>query len=310
MRGSLKMKGGKTAVFPLSKNQVLHELQSLIFMIIGVAAVALGYVLFQLPYNIAAGGVSGIAIIVSQFVDWPIGLLYWVLNIPMLALGFIYLGRWPFLLRTLIASTLFSIFTDIFNGWLPHVLSPYPVSNDLLLSTVYGGIIGGIGGGFIYRAGSTMGGTGVVGRIIQNKTGLPLSQSYLFTDGTIILVAALLFGWEIGMYALIMLVLNGLASDYVLEGPSSTRTATIVTNYPQEMVQALTDRLHRGVSYWEITGGYTGQKRYMVVSTIYRPQVNDVKRVVADVDPHAFLTIGVAHQAMGNGFGAFPRSTT
>ncbi len=291
--------GGKR---PLSWNRVWYQIRLNLLMIVGACLVAFAYAMFQVPYNIAAGGVSGISIIVNHFMGWPVGLLYWLLNLPLLVLGFFYLGRWDFLLRTLVASTIFSIATDLFVVYMPHWLSQYPLTDDLLLSTIYGGIVGGIGGGLIYRAGGTMGGTGIIGRIIQMKTGQPLSQVYFYTDGLTIILAGLVFGWNIALYGFLMLFLNGLASDYTLEGPSSARTATIITNHPREVIDELLAQLHRGVSYWEVTGGYTGQKRYLVQTTVTRPQVGEVKQAVARIDPEAFVTIGVSHEAMGAGF--------
>jgi len=279
-----------------------YEVRLQILMIVGAMMVAFGYALFQVPHNIAAGGVSGISIILHHFVGWPVGLMFWLLNLPLLLLGFFQLGRWSFLLRTLVASTIFSVFTDVFIAILPQLMPQYPLTQDLLLSTIYGGIVGGIGGGLIYRAGGTMGGTGVIGRVIQRKTGQPLSQVYFYTDGLIILVAGLVFGWEVALYAFLMLFLNGLASDYTLEGPSSARTATIITNRPEAVVEAIMGHLHRGVSYWEVTGGFTGKPHYLVLCTVTRPQVGQLKKAIAKSDPDAFVTIGLSHQALGADF--------
>ena len=146
------------------------------------------------------------------------------------------------------------------------------------------------------------GGTSILGRIIQQKTGAPLSQIFLYTDGIVIFAAGLVFGWQLSLYALLTLFLSGLASDYTLEGPSSVRTATIITDDPEAVSRALIQTLGRGVSQWEITGGYTGQNHSMIFCTIYRPQVNELKRVVAEVDKKAFVVIGTAHQALGFGF--------
>lgn len=297
---------GQAEKRPLSWNRVWYQIRLYTVMVVGACMVAFGYAMFQVPYNIAAGGVSGISIIVNHYMGWPVGLLYWLLNLPLLVLGFFYLGRWDFLLRTLVASTIFSIATDFFVAYMPHMLSQYPLTDDLLLTTIYGGIVGGIGGGLIYRSGGTMGGTGIIGRIIQMKTGQPLSQVYFYTDGITIIIAGLVFGWNIALYGFLMLFLNGLASDYTLEGPSSARTATIITNHPQEVIAELLAQLHRGVSYWEVTGGYTGQKRYLVQTTVTRPQVGEVKQAVARIDPDAFVTIGVSHEAMGAGFAPMP----
>jgi uncharacterized membrane-anchored protein YitT (DUF2179 family) len=272
-------------------------------MTTGALVAALGYSLFQVPYNIAAGGVGGVAIIINHFTGWPVGAMYLIMNIPLLILGYFYLGRWPFVIRTILTVLIFSAATDLFLLYLPGLLPAYPLTGDILLSAIYSGLIGGVGGGLIYRAGSTIGGTAIVGRIIQQKTGVPLSQIYLYTDGMIVLTAGAVFGWEIALYAMLTLFLGGLASDYTLEGPSSVRTATIITNQPEVLSQALIKGLGRGVSQWQITGAYTGEAHAMLICTIYRPQVNDLKQIVGSVDPTAFVTIGIAHQAFGAGFG-------
>ena len=282
-----------------------REVQRLLILTIGAFLCALGYVLFEVPHHLSGGGLGGISIVINHFTGWAVGLLFWIMNLPLLLLGYFYLGRWRFVLRTLLGATIFAFATDFLAGYLPNVISAYPITDDLLLNAIYGGITSGIGGGLIFRAGSTLGGTAITGRIIQQKTGLPLSQCYLFTDGIIILGMGLVFGWQISLYAFLILFINGLAADYILEGASSTRTAMIITNHAQEMSNALMQKLERGVTYWEVTGGYTSQKRYLVLCTIYRPQVNQVKRIVADTDPEAFVTIGLSHQALGNGFVPF-----
>jgi uncharacterized membrane-anchored protein YitT (DUF2179 family) len=273
-----------------------------ILMTIGVLLAALAYSLFQVPYHIAAGGIGGLSIIINHFTGWPPGTLYFIMNVPLLILGFFYLGRWLFIIRTVVSVIIFSVATDVFVVYLPDLLPTYPLTEDVLLNAIYAGLVGGVGGGLVYRAGGTIGGTGIIGRIIQQKTGTPLSQVYLYTDGVIVLTAGAVFGWEIALYALLTLVLTGMASDYTLEGPSSVRTATIITNQPEALSQALMQGLGRGVSQWPITGGYTGETHAMLICTIYRPQVNDLKQIVGEVDPRAFVTIGVAHQAFGVGF--------
>jgi uncharacterized membrane-anchored protein YitT (DUF2179 family) len=281
---------------------IRQQLLRLLIVIVGALIAALGYSLFQVPFNIAAGGVGGISIIINHFTGWPVGTLYLVLNIPLMVLGFRYLGRWNFLSQSVIAVLVFSVSVNIFVEYLPVWLDQYPLTDDVLLSAIYGGIIVGIGAGLIYRSGATMGGTGIIGRILQRRTGMPLSQTYFYTDGVIILIAGLVFGWEIALYSLLTLFLNGLASDYTLEGPSSVRTVTIITNRPTTVSKALIEGLQRGVSEWQITGMYTGQSHSMLMCTVYRPQVSLLRQVVAEADRGAFVVIGTAHQAWGSSF--------
>lgn len=277
-------------------------LQRVLLLMTGVVIAALGFAVFQVPYDIAAGGVGGIAIIINHFTGWPVGTTYFVLTAPLLVIGFFYLGRWTFLSQTIVAATLFSFLTDIFLAYLPRYLDRWPITEDVFLSAVYAGVVGGIGTGFVYKAGATMAGSGIVSRIIQMKTGIPLSQLYLYVDGGVVVLAGIIFGWELALYAMLTLLLHGMASDYVLEGPSRARTATIVTTQPDAVKAALLTRLGRTVSHWETVGGYSGQARTMMICTFYRPQLSDFKRIMKEVDPEAFISIGVTQQAIGRGF--------
>ena len=282
--------------------KLMNQIQPLVIALVGATIAAFSYSLFQLPYNLAAGGISGIGIIISYFTGWPAGLPYFILNIPMMVLGFYYLGRWTFVGRTIFCVIWFSVATEFFVAYLPQYLDHFPLTDDLLLVAVYAGLVGGIGGGLVYRAGATMAGTGVIGRIIQLRTGMSLSQIYLYSDGAIVVAAGFIFGWEIALYAMLTLMLSGIASDYVLEGSSRARTATIVTQSSTEMVDALTMGLGRGVSYWQGTGGFSGSEQTIIHCTVYRPQVTDLKRIVAEVDPNAFVSVGITQAVMGGGF--------
>lgn len=284
------------------KALVMHELPNLLLILVGTALSSFGYVLFQVPHKVSAGGITGLALIFDHYVGVNLGLTFWLLSVPMVAMGFFYLGGWKFLIKVGFGATTFAIFIEVFTQVMPQVLPAWPLSADVLLSTVYGGVLGGIGGGLVYRAGGTMPGTGVVARIIQLRTSLPLSQVYMFFDGAILLAAGLTFGWEVVLYGFLMLFINGLASDYVLEGASTTRTVTVITDQPEAISKAFRSELRRNSSYWEVRGGWSGHQHYMVVSTIGRPQMQAVRRIVARTDANAFVTIGSSTTAYGTGF--------
>ncbi|RME09001.1 MAG: YitT family protein [Ardenticatenia bacterium] len=281
----------------------LYELfVQIVLIVAGAFIAAFGYVAFQMPFDLAAGGVSGIAILVNHFTGFPNGLFYMLVNIPLFALGFRHLGGRQFLWKTILAVILFSSAIDLLSFWLPRLFEPFPLARDMLLNALYAGVMGGIGGGLIYRAGGTIGGTAILGRIIQKKTGFPLSQVYFYSDGLIILSAGFVFGWELSLYAFLTLFLGGIVSDYVLEGPSSIRSVLIVTDNPQPLAKALIEETGHGVTAWQVVGGYTGETHTMLWCTINRPQVQTVKRVVAEIDPRAFMVIAQGHQALGYGF--------
>lgn len=275
---------------------------------VGTLVAALGFTVFQVPFKLAAGGVTGLGIILNQFISLPVGMIYLVLNVPLMILGFFQLGRWRFLVSSVLAVICFSFATDLFNVYLPTVTKKWPITDDLLLASIYAGVLFGVGMGLIYRAGGTIGGTSIPARILYERMGFPLSQSYLFSDGAIILLAGLVFRWEIALLAILSLVLSGIVSDLVLEGVSQVRTATIVTKKPDDVRLAIIYQLRRGVSLWSIEGGYSKSERTMVFCTILRSRVGDLKYTIATVDPDAFIIIGVAQQVVGGYGQRLPRS--
>lgn len=255
--------------------------------------------LFLAPAKIAPGGVSGSAIIINEFTGWPIGLTMLVLNVPMIVLGFLYLGRFAFLARTLYAVLVYNLGVDLLAPWLPAA----GITDDMLLNALYGGIVAGLGTGLVYRSGGTTAGTGTLSRVIQMKTGIPISQVYFLTDGGVILIAGLVFGWEAALYAMITLFVWGLAADYVLEGPSVVRMAFIVTDEPGAVAHALLDRLHLGVTTWPVEGAFTEHQHTILFCTVGRPRERALRAVVTEVDPHAFVVTGHGHQATGGMLG-------
>ena len=222
-------------------------------VILGSILAAFGYAAFQVPHAIAAGGITGLVIVAKPWLPISVGLAVWLMNVPMLALGFRYLGRWTFLVRTVLAVTSFSCSSDALLRWLPTHAERWPLTDNVLLAAVYAGVLGGLGLGLVFRAGSSLGGTGVIGRILQARLGVPLSSIYLCTDGAIIALAGLVLGWESALVALVTLFLSGMASDHALEGPSTVRTAFIVTSRPEIVVASLIAALGRGTTSWPAT---------------------------------------------------------
>jgi uncharacterized membrane-anchored protein YitT (DUF2179 family) len=194
----------------------------------------------------------------------------------------------------------FSIAAEAFSAFMPRNMHTFPITQDLLLNSIYGGLFFGLGVGIVFRYGGNFGGTVIPARILHNKTGYPLSQTFFYMDGGIILLAGFVFGWELAMLGMLSLFVGGMATDFVLEGVSQVRTITIVSENPTMLKHAILSDLGRGISYWEVTGGYSDRKYTMLFCTITRAQVQDLKAIVADNDPDAFLVVGVAQQAVGS----------
>jgi uncharacterized membrane-anchored protein YitT (DUF2179 family) len=270
-------------------------LRGFFFLTIGSLIAAVNVNLFLAPSELAPGGVSGAAIILNKFTGWPIGLRMLGMNLPLLFVGFKYLGRFNFLFRTLYVVLLYSMGVDL----LAPLLPAGGVTDNLILNALYGGVVGGIGTGLIYRGQGTSGGTGVIGRVLQLKTGFPISQLYLFTDGGIVILAGWAFGWDKALFALVTLYVWGIVADQILEGPSVVRTAMIVTDHPKEVAEAVFERLRLGITAWPAKGMFTEEEHTVLFFAVSRPNVNALKSVVLDVDRQAFIVIAHGHQTVG-----------
>jgi uncharacterized membrane-anchored protein YitT (DUF2179 family) len=279
------------------------------FLIIAAAFIqALSLRLFFIPANLASGGVTGISQLINHFTGWPIGLMILLGNIPLFALGWRFLGGYRFALRTAVAIFMLSTFTDLLvqtplfapNGPAARLIDD--LHGDLLLSALYGAIVSGIGYGLVYRARGTSGGSDVLARILNHYRGVPMTQSYLLVDTAVILGAGFVFGWKAALYAMISLYVSGLVAESTLEGGGTVRTAMIVTSEAEAIAGRVLEELERGVTILEGTGAYTGAERPVLYCVITRAEVASLKAIVHEVDPRAFMVIGISHEALGEGF--------
>ena len=269
-----------------------------ILITIGTFLQAFAIRMFLVPGHLVSGGIGGLAQLINFYTGFPIGVMILIGNIPLLIIGWRHLGGKRFALRTAYAVITVSFFTDILVLFLPE----QGVSSDLVLNTLYGGVIIGIGYGLVYRGQGTSGGTDILVRIITNWRSIPISQSYLITDSVIILLGGLTYSWPNALYAIIMLFISGIAAEITTEGPNVTRTAFIITSNPDQVSQSILVDLERGVTAINATGAYTGSERTMLYCVITRSEVNILKSLVHEADPNAFIVIGQAHEVLGEGF--------
>lgn len=264
--------------------------------------------LFFVPANLASGGVSGISQLINHFTGWPIGMMIFFGNIPLFLLGWRFLGGRQFALRTAFAVVTYSLFTDVLlrsaffasNGAATKLI--HDLQGDIFLNALYGAIVSGVGYGLVYRARGTSGGSDILARILNHYRSVPMTQSYLIVDTLVILGAGFVFGWKSALYAMIALYVSGLVAETTLEGGGTVRTAMIVTREPEAVSNRVLEELERGITVLEGTGAYTGVQRPVLYCVISRAEVASLKAIVQEVDPQAFMVIGVAHEALGEGF--------
>jgi len=300
------------AVHPFSSSSIKQILKSLfgppdfswktiqeyLFIILGALVQALSMRLFLIPALLVSGGISGLAQILNHFTNWPIGLMVFVGNVPLFILGWRYLGGARFAKRTALSVALFSLFTDLLVFFIPAS----GVTDDIVLDCLYGGITLGIGLGMVYRGQGTSGGSDILGRILNHRLGISISQAYMITDTLVVLAGGFAFDWEKALYGLLVIYVSGLAAEAMSEGSAIFRTVMIITTHPEAVQKSILEVLERGVTILEGTGAYTGADRPVLYTVITRSEVNQLKELVRESDPRAFVVIGQAHEALGEGF--------
>jgi uncharacterized membrane-anchored protein YitT (DUF2179 family) len=275
-----------------------QSLRDYVFILAGASIQALAMRLFLIPGLLVSGGVSGVAQLIQHYTGWPIGLMVLVGNLPLFLLGWRYLGGRRFITRTIFAIVTFSLLTDAFAWFIP----PAGMTQDLVLNSLFGGVMLGAGLGLVYRGQGTSGGSDIIGRILNHRFSIPISQSYLLTDTIVVLAAGLVFDWEHALYGLVMIYVSGLAAEVAAEGTDVFRTAMIVTAKPQEVAEQILSEMERGVTFLTGRGAYTGEERQVLYCVVTRSEVSQLKALVKEQDAGAFMVIGQAHEALGEGF--------
>ncbi len=283
-----------------SSRRFLSLLLDYALISIGAIIQAVGLRLFLVPADLASGGVSGISQLINHYTHWPIGLMVLIGNIPLFILGWRFLGGPRFAFRTALAIVVYSLVVDL----IPHlnILPAQGLTDDIFLNSLYGAVVSGVGYGLVYRARGTSGGSDILAQILNHYRSVPITQSYLMVDSAVILAAGFVFGWKQALYAIVTLYVSGIVSETVLEGPGTIRTALIVTNEPEAVAQRVLTDMERGITILQGKGAYTGTDRPVLYCVISRAEVSQLKAILQEVDPKAFMVIGQAHEAVGEGF--------
>lgn len=279
--------------------------RDILIIMLGTLVQAVGLRIFLVPANLASGGVSGISQIINHFTGWPIGLMVFIGNVPLFLLGWRFLGGSKFAIRTAFAIITYSIFVDSLL-WLPF-FPQNGLTDDLVLNSLYGAVVSGVGYGLVYRGQGTSGGSDILARILVYWRGIPVTQSYLMTDTVVILAAGLVFGWKQALYAIITLYVSGLVVDTTMEGGGTVRTALIITQEPKAVADQILNEMNRGVTMMSVTGGFTGEQRQVLYCVLTRSEVPLLKNIVHEADEKAFMVVGAVHEALGEGFMPFRR---
>lgn len=273
------------------KKRVLRVLQKYFFLLAGSILAAAGLEFFLIPNRIIDGGIVGISIIASYLSQIPLGLFTFFLNIPFLIFGYKQIGK-SFVLSSVFSISCFSFFVSIFH--------PIPgLTDDVLLATVFGGIILGIGVGLIIRNGGSLDGTEIIAIILNKRTILSVGQIVMIFNVFILSSAGLVFGWDRAMYSLIAYFIAYKAIDIIIEGLDEAKAAMIISDYAEEIAETIMARLGRGVTFLDGRGAYGNEKKNIIYSVITRLEIAKLKAIIYDKDENAFVTINDVSDVMG-----------
>ncbi|SHE87553.1 YitT family protein [Desulforamulus putei] len=278
----------------MARKECLRFCKRAVFLTLGALITAVGLELFLIPNKLVDGGIIGISIMASYLTKLPLAVFIVGLNIPFLILGYLHIGK-TFALSTLYSVSALAYFTTL--------LHPFPAfTNDILLGTVFGGIVLGIGVGLILRYGGSLDGTEITALIISPRFCFSVGEVVMFFNIFILGSAGFVFGWENAMYSLIAYFIAYKTIDLVLEGFDESKSVMIISDRSQEISEAILHRLGRGVTHFYAKGGFTQEDKEVLYCVVTRLEISKLRNIVYDFDPEAFLAIEEVHDVQGGRF--------
>ncbi len=269
--------------------------RDILFIILGTFMMSAGINMAYDPLGIVNGGVTGLGIIIKSFVGIPIWITNLALNIPIFIFSFFLLGR-KSTVRSLLGSALLTVFLAILPSFSLF-------GEDILLASIFGGIISGAGIGLVFLTSSTTGGTDMLAALIQRKLRhYTIPQVMFVVDGLVILAGLAAFGITNSMYAIITIFVTNKVSDAILEGFKFAKIAYIVTEHGREIADEVMRELDRGVTGFDATGMYSGNHKDVLMCAVSRKEIVKLLDIVNKNDPAAFVTVNDAREVCGEGF--------
>lgn len=268
-------------------------------IVLGAVIYSAGINCFTAPNDIAPGGISGLATVISYLTDHAvsIGLVFGIINIPLIIAGFLSLGK-ALMAKTVLAVAVTTVCTDILSGLFPAY------AGDRIIAAVFGGVLMGAGLGLVYSRDGTTGGTDIINKIIQKaKPHLSLGFIMMITDAVVVLVSILAFGnLESGLYAIIAIFVSSRLMDSILYGGREGKAVLIFSEKAEEIGKAITTSIARGATFLKGQGVYTGADKNVICCAVPKNEYVKLKRIVKEFDTKAFIITATADEVLGEGF--------
>lgn len=273
-----------------------NKLNSLLFVILGAIIMALGLEYIVIPNGLLDGGITGISIMLSKLFGISVGTFLLIINLPFVWIGYKKIGK-TFAINTAVGIAVLSITTTIL-----HKMHVESITDDLLLATILGGIVLGIGVGLVIKSGGSLDGTEISALILDNKVPFSVGQIILVINIVIFSIAIAFYSLEVAVYSLLTYFIASKAIDIIQEGLDTSKSVYIISDYPDEMAEAIQKRLGRGVTFLKGRGGYSLDEKRVILSVITRLEEQKLKTIVSEVDDDAFVIINNVSEVKGGNF--------
>ena len=281
---------------PFSKKWFL----SYSFLLFGTFILGIGYAFFLTPYKIVPGGIYGISIVLHHKFGFPVGLAALCFNLPLTLIGLKILGP-RFGIKTFVCFILTALFTDGLVFFLGE--DPLNLHDEVLLASIFGGAIMGLGAGMIFKSRASSGGSDVIASILSKYTKIPLGQQLMIVDSIIVIFGFLVFhDWKIPLYSWLTIFVMGKVIDVILRGFSDDKTVFIISEKSEDIRHAIIYDLNRGGTIFDGKGMFTKEKKEILYTVVNRREVPDLVQFIFNIDPAAFISIQDAHEIIGKGF--------
>lgn len=281
-----------------------HKYKWILSTILGSTIFAAGFSLFLLPNEMSSGGVSGFALVITELLGFgSVGLISVIINLPLFIAGGLKIGR-RFFFGSLLGMLLSSLLIDLFS------LIPVPASEPLL-ACLYGGVLTGIGLGMVFLAGTSTGGSDILIRLLKLKyRNVPIGQISMAIDAVVVVLTGLVFH-DMGkaLYTGVAAFIVGKVIDAVIYNFDYSKVVLVISSHYEEIAEAIGRDLDRGATFLNGEGTYTGRPTKVVLAAVKKQQIAELKELVMEIDPKAFLIVQEAHQVLGDGFSRYSKNS-
>ncbi|WP_066294326.1 YitT family protein [Bacillus sp. FJAT-29937] len=274
------------------------KVKNILFILFGSAIFSFGIVHFNMQNNLSEGGFTGITLLLYFLFKWDPSYTNLLLNIPLFFLGWKLLGKTSFL-YTILGTVSVSIFLWIFQRNQIHM----PLNEDLTLAALFAGVSIGIGLGTIFRFGGTTGGVDIIARLVNKYAGVSMGRTMFIFDAAVITLSLIFYlSYQEAMYTLVAVFVGARVIDFMQEGSYSARGAMIISDLNDEIANKIMIEMERGVTVLRGYGSFTKKDREVLYCVVGKNEIVRLKNVINSVDPHAFVSVTVVHDVLGEGF--------